>query len=278
MDRPHYLQQLFSLEARTALVSGGYGYLGRHLSLALAKAGAHCLVAGPSRKRFEEAFPAKHPEIAPLLKPSEGSKQEGRLSFFELDLSQPEKFPEYLNALPNKQLDILVNNGFYSAAKHSPSTRQTAFSLQMDAFLTGTAELSQACLPYLEDSNQAAIINIASMYGIVSPRPSLYEQHPEFTSPLAYNAAKAGLIQLTRYWASFWAAKGIRVNAISPGPFPRPEVQKQETFIQKLNEQAPLGRIGQPSELQGALLLLASGAGSYITGANLVVDGGWCCQ
>ena len=120
-----------------------------------------------------------------------------------------------------------------------------------------------------------SIVNVSSMYGMVSPQPSLYAEHERFHNPPGYGAAKAGLLQFTRYAATHLAAKGIRVNALSPGAFPSPQVQRSEGFVRALEQRVPLGRIGQPEELGGAVVFLLSDASSYMTGHNLVVDGGW---
>jgi gluconate 5-dehydrogenase len=113
------------------------------------------------------------------------------------------------------------------------------------------------------------------MYGSVSPQPEVYRDAPQFHNPPAYGAAKAALLQLTRYSACHLAAHGIRVNSVSPGPFPAPAVQANEAFVEELTARVPLGRIGQPGELVGAVVFLLSDAASYVTGANLPVDGGW---
>jgi len=119
-----------------------------------------------------------------------------------------------------------------------------------------------------------SIINIASMYGMVSPDPAIYGES-KFNSPANYGAGKAAVIQFTKFCAVHLAKYKIRVNAVSPGPFPSPSVQMNKTFISKLVEKVPLKRIGHPSELNGVIVLLCSEASSYITGQNISVDGGW---
>jgi gluconate 5-dehydrogenase len=126
----------------------------------------------------------------------------------------------------------------------------------------------------MEAKKQGVIINISSMYGIVSPDPRIYGDSG-YNNPPDYGAGKAGIIQFTKYAACHLAAKGIRVNAVSPGPFPGAEVQKNEAFITNLKNKVPLGRIGQPADLKGVVVFLASDASSYITGQNIIVDGGW---
>jgi len=112
------------------------------------------------------------------------------------------------------------------------------------------------------------------MYGIISPNPDLYVNNP-YHNPPHYGAGKAAIIQYTRYLACHYGNEGIRANCISPGPFPNINVQKDETFINRLIEKSPLRRIGQPDDLKGVFVLLASDASSYITGQNISIDGGW---
>ena len=120
-----------------------------------------------------------------------------------------------------------------------------------------------------------AIVNIASMYGMMSPQPGAYRAHPQFHNPPAYGAAKAGILQFTRYAAVHLASKGIRVNAVSPGACPSPGVQEDRAFIEALEKRIPMGRIGEADEVAGSIHFLLSDASTYMTGHNLVVDGGW---
>jgi len=132
----------------------------------------------------------------------------------------------------------------------------------------------------MKERGRGSIVNISTMYAVVAPRPALYEG-TTFLNPPAYSASKAAMIAFTRYVASFWGRYGIRANAILPGPFSNTEdagpnsVQAGDPFIEKLKANTCLGRIGRAAELAGALLFLASDASSYVTGQNIVVDGGW---
>ena len=112
------------------------------------------------------------------------------------------------------------------------------------------------------------------MYGTVSPDPSIYGDSG-YDNPPNYGAGKAAIIQFTRYMACHLAKDGIRVNSVSPGPFPSPEVQENKQFITNLEKKTPLGRIGQPYEIKGIVVFLASAASSYVTGQDIHVDGGW---
>jgi NAD(P)-dependent dehydrogenase (short-subunit alcohol dehydrogenase family) len=113
------------------------------------------------------------------------------------------------------------------------------------------------------------------MYGMVSPDFSVYEQSPDFLNPPHYGAAKAGVLQLTRYFAQYLGPKNIQVNAISPGPFPNAKTQEDKAFIKALAARTSLKRIGQPEDLMGSVVFLSSAASDFMTGQNLVVDGGW---
>ena len=120
-----------------------------------------------------------------------------------------------------------------------------------------------------------SIVNIASMYGKVSPDPSIYGDSGQ-NNPIHYGATKAGMIQMTRYLACHLAGRNIRVNSISPGPFPRPGIKDSAPdFMMQLEKKVPMGRIGNASELVGPVLFLLSPSASYITGIDLPVDGGW---
>ena len=119
---------------------------------------------------------------------------------------------------------------------------------------------------------QASIIMLGSMYGSVGSYPDAYEGVSP-ASPVAYHTLKGGILQMTRHLAVYWASKGVRVNSLSPGPFPAPSAPRG--MVQRLEKKSPMKRMGKPDELKGAVVFLASQASSYMTGQNLVIDGGW---
>jgi gluconate 5-dehydrogenase len=113
---------------------------------------------------------------------------------------------------------------------------------------------------------------IGSMYGLVGSYPDAYEG-VAVASPVAYQTLKAGILQMTRHLAVYWAGDGVRVNSLSPGPFPSESAAP--VMVERLKGKCPMGRMGRPEELKGAIVFLASDASSYMTGQNLIVDGGW---
>ena len=113
------------------------------------------------------------------------------------------------------------------------------------------------------------------MYGMVAPQFEVYEKHPQFLNPPHYGAAKAGVLQLGKYYASYLGTMNINVNTITPGPFPSDEVKENKSFVSALEQKTSLKRVGLPEDLAGAFVFLSSEASNYITGQNIIVDGGW---
>jgi NAD(P)-dependent dehydrogenase (short-subunit alcohol dehydrogenase family) len=259
----------FRLDGRVAFVTGAAGHLGKSMARALVGAGAHVVLNG-RRKDALEALAAE-------LK-SNG----GVTSIACFDVTDAAAVVREIAEVGKKhgRLDVLVNN----ASASRPGTMETATEDDFDRAyrinVSAAFHLIQLSLPLLKEAAKrtmggASVINIASMYGTVSPDPSIYGVSGA-NSPPYYGAAKAGLIQLTRYAACHLAADRIRVNCISPGPFPAATyLERDPEFATRLSAKVPLGRIGNPDEMQGPLLFLASDASSYVTGANLAVDGGW---
>lgn len=254
------VQQLFSLEGKTALITGGTGYLGRAMSYALAEAGAKVVIASRSLERAEE--------FAKELPGTEGH------CGLMLDHNDEDSIPTAMQNLKDKigYVDVLVNNA------HSPSGKdlrdvsyenfQNHFSNAAGYFVLAREMRNWA----VKEDKRCSIVMITSMYGMVGGYPEDFKKLAQAT-PVAYHTLKGGLLQMTRHLATFWAKDNIRVNSLSPGPFPK-DLSNQE-FIEQYNKRVPMGRMGIPHELKGALILLASDAGSYMTGQNIVVDGGW---
>ena len=257
---------LFGLAGRTALVTGATGHLGRAMARALAEAGATVLVNG----RRPGAVDALVAEIGV-------SGYLARAAPF--DVTDAAAARAALDALAGEPLHILVNNAYAGGAGTLRHATAEAYRASFASVVEAAHNLLDAALPALrraaERDGDASVVNIASMYGLVSPDLRLYPD-PAGANPPAYGAAKAALLQWSRYAACELGRDGIRVNSISPGPFPADAVRADAPdFADALAARTPLGRVGLAEEMRGPLLFLASPAASFVTGANLVVDGGW---
>ena len=246
----------FGLEGRIAMVTGAGGHLGAPIARALAAAGAKVHLVG------------RNPDSLEALRREMG----GATTFAAIDITDADSTKAFFDSLGGR-LDVLVNNAYSGAA-----SGDDAFAHSYNITVIAAFRLIRQSLPLLRKAASAtggaSIINIASMYGMVSPDPRIYEDSPP--SPPFYGAAKAGLIQLTRHLAAELGPERIRVNAVSPGPFPSVASQRNFPKLMKaLEQKMPLGRLGRPEELANAVTFLASDAASYITGINLPVDGGW---
>jgi len=254
--------ELFDLTGRTAMVTGGCGHLGSAFCQALAEAGAAVVVTSREAERARAAAEA-------LPRPG-GAVHQG----VALDYLQPETLRASLEEAVSLagSVDILVNNGHAGLADDWRTVTPAAFTEQL-ANATGYFALSRLLRDHAaERGRPASIIMLGSMYGVVGSYPDAYEGVCP-ASPAAYHALKGGIVHLTRHLAAYWARDGVRVNCLSPGPFPTDKAPPE--MVQRLCDKSPMSRMGQPWELKGAVVFLASDASSYMTGQNLIIDGGW---
>lgn len=170
---------------------------------------------------------------------------------------------------------MLINNAFYSKGQSPEKMTDEEWDYGIEGTLSNVFKCIREIIPYYKESKKGKIINVSSMYGVVAPDFQVYEGESQFLNPPHYGAAKAGIIQLTKYYASYLGSLGINVNTITPGPFPSLEVQESGQFINKLRSKTCLGKIGNPEDLAGAFVFLASDASNFITGQNIIIDGGW---
>ncbi|WP_299824492.1 SDR family oxidoreductase [uncultured Pontibacter sp.] len=252
---------LFNLSNKVALVTGGYGHLGTAITEGLAEAGAKVYVLGRSKDKFEEAFT---------------NKAHVSIQFRECDIADTQSIKNAFAAIEAAEgkLDVLVNNAFYSKGQNPEALTDEEWAFGIDGNLNSVYRCIREVVPYFKTSG-GSIINVSSMYGMVSPDFSIYDESPAFLNPPHYGAAKAGVLQLTKYFACYLGKSNIRVNAVTPGPFPSDVVQQNEAFVAQLKKKNPLGRIGKPEDLKGAFVYLASDASAFMTGQNMVIDGGW---
>ena len=251
---------VFRLDGKTAFVSAARGHLGRAMARALGESGAHVIVNGrdgPALEGFAAELRAQNLSVSCA-------------AFDVLDIAALRAF---FAGLP--RLDILVNNAVAMQVKSFEALGPEDFAVTWQSSVTAAFESCRAALPALKravtQGGDASIVNIASMYASVAPDGRLYETRGQQSS-FHYGPAKAGLLQLTRHLAAEFGPHGIRVNALSPGPFP---AKADDAFAARLAERTMLGRLGTPQDIAGPLLFLAAPAARYVTGASLAVDGGW---
>ncbi len=256
------VQQLFDLGGRVALVTGASGHLGRALAEALAEAGCRVVVASRDSNRAKAA-------AEQLAGP-----EAGRHLAVSIDQLDEQSVVSGFQAAVDQagQIDILVNNGHEGLAADWTDVTAEQFTRQLSN-ATGYFLLARRLRDHaVERGAPASVIMLGSMYGVVGSYPDAYQGLGP-ASPVAYHALKGGIVHLSRHLAVYWATDGVRVNCLSPGPFPSPKVSPK--LVERLEARSPMARMGQPHELKGAVVFLASEASSYITGHNLIVDGGW---
>lgn len=258
------LHDLLNLEGRTALISGGAGHLGSAMGEALAELGANVVIASRDVDQCK-ALATEWRDRWPV----------GRHLGMALDVTDRASVARCVEELKARygSLEILINNAWSGRKNSWQSIEEDDWYYDVDISLNSVFRMVKQCYPLLK-VKAGCIINISSMYGHVAPDYRLYEG-TDHANPPSYGAAKAGVLQFTRYLASFLSPDAIRVNAISPGAFPHAVTQENRDFMQRLEHKAPAGRLGEPQDLKGATALLATDAGAYITGQNLCVDGGW---
>jgi NAD(P)-dependent dehydrogenase (short-subunit alcohol dehydrogenase family) len=263
--------ELFSLKDKVSIVTGALGLIGKKHCEALADAGSSVIVADMDEDKAI-AFAA-----------SLGRDHVG----VHLDVTQKPSV-ERLKQLVLEQfgrLDVLVNNAAINDMFENPALAKeysafenyplTSFQKSIDVNITGVFLCAQVLGQIMAEQGSGSIINIASTYGMVGPDQSIYRDafgEQTFYKSAAYPVTKGAVINFTRFLAAYWGHTGVRVNTLSPGGVSN---NQDDFFIQNYAAKTLLGRMATSSDYQGALVFLASDASQYMTGANLVVDGGW---
>lgn len=249
-----YLEKLFGLEGKTAVVIGGTGVLGGAIADAVAGAGAHLYVVGRNEEAGRRVIDRWH----------------GQATFFRADSTRRQELDGLVEHLRmhGRECDVLVNGAGINSPTPFLDITDDEWDRILNVNLTGVRVACQVFGEYMiEHRTQGAVINVASLSAI-TPLSRVF----------TYSVSKAAVLNLTQNLAREWAAHGIRVNAISPGFFPAEQNRKVLTTerVEAIMRHTPMDRFGDPEELAGAILLLASNrAGSFLTGANIVVDGGF---
>ncbi len=256
------IQELFDLSGRVALVTGGTGHLGSAMARALAEAGATVVLSSRDVARARRAAEAL---------PCPGAARHHGVGLDQLDPSRLEQGFREAVAVAGR-VDVLVNNGHEADAHDWTNVTAEAFTRQLSN-ATGYFLLARLVREHAVQRGAAAsIILLGSMYGQVASYPDAYEGVCP-ASPVAYHVLKGGIIHMTRHLAAYWARDRVRVNCLSPGPFPSEKAP--QAMVERLCTKLPMKRMGKPFELKGAIVYLASDASSFMTGHNLTIDGGW---
>lgn len=193
------------------------------------------------------------------------------------DITSPESINEMIDAVINKYdgIDGLVNNAYPRTADWGNKFEDVLFESwqkNVDMQLNSCFALSQKVLKFMKQQEAGSIVNVASIYGVVGNDFTVYENTGNMTSPAAYSAIKGGMINFTRYLASYFGKYNIRVNCVSPGGI---FDNQNAEFVKNFSNKVPLKRMGEPNDIAPAITFLLSDKAKYITGTNLIVDGGW---
>jgi NAD(P)-dependent dehydrogenase (short-subunit alcohol dehydrogenase family) len=272
------IKDLFDLTGRVAVITGGTGLLGQQHAEVIARAGGIPILADirvdgvdPQSREWKERFG-------------------GQACAIQADITSPASVKKLLAVVLDRfgRVDILINNAANNPKMENKAevefSRLEFFPLEqweadLNVGLKGAFLCSQIIGSEMARCKQGVIVNVASDLAVIAPDQRLYRKPglPEDrqpVKPVTYSVVKTGLIGLTRYLATYWADSGIRVNAISPGGVYN---NQPDDFVERLDRLIPLGRMADANEYQAAILFLCSDASSYMTGSNLVIDGGRSC-
>lgn len=264
----------FNMDGQVAVVTGGCGLLGKQFSFTLAQAGAKVVVADLNASLAANTA-------------DEINQQGGKAIGIGVDVTDPDSTVKMVNETVAAfgRLDVLVcsaaNDPKFDAAnleKQKGNAFETypldAWKQALDVNLTGMFLCAQAAVQPMLVQEHGVIINICSTYGLVGPDQRIYQRpnQPMQYKPVFYSVTKAGVLGLTHYLATYYAGKNIRANSLTPGGVYN---NHDEVFTKNYSSRTVLGRMAHQDEMNGAILFLASDASTYMTGSNLVVDGGW---
>ena len=256
-------KKLFDLTGKVCIVTGGMGYLGSENVKVLKDFGATVVVAGSPSSQARWESTTEH--VADM--------------FALCDIASTDSIKACFKTVYDTygHIDVLVNCATFGAGFGAGSNiefmEDEVWEKGIDGALNSVFRCTREVIPYMKKTG-GSIINYSSMYGEVSPDLRIYGDSPQ-KNPPNYGAGKAGVEQLTRYSAGALAQYGIRVNSVTPGPFPDMKKKPDDAFMANLKNKTMLGRVGEAYEMAGAVLLLASDASTFMTGSNIVVDGGW---
>jgi NAD(P)-dependent dehydrogenase (short-subunit alcohol dehydrogenase family) len=260
-------KNLFDLNNRVALITGGAGLLATEHAIALADYGAKVYLSDFNIAKCQEA-------VSKLVEMGINAIA------LHADVTSKQSWQDSLDTIYKNdgKIDILVNNAGFTNQSKSANFDATFenFPLEdwnsiMNVNLTGTFLGCQVVGKHMVENGKGSIINIASLYGVVSPNHKIYPG-TGITQPVAYSVSKHGVVSLTKYLATLWAEKGVRVNSLTPGGIFNGH---DGLFLERFKQLNPIGRMSDKGELRGGIVFLASDASSHVVGHNLIIDGGW---
>lgn len=247
-----------SHEGKSVIITGCNGQIGRELCRQYADVGAKVIGIDVSEKQSTKL-------------------NLNDITYFSADIRQSTTIEKCFKEIKSRfgSIDVLINNAGVATFDHYLHRSEDQLDLMMDVNLKGTFNCIKAFIIHsASESLGRSIVNVSSIYGLVSPDFRIYSEGDRRSSEM-YGATKAGVIQLTKYFAVDLAKNGIRVNSISPGGVFNPESPQNPEFVQKYCERSPLGRMASESEIAATSIFLTSDLATYVTGHNLVVDGGY---
>jgi len=254
----NYISGLFDLSNKVVVITGANGQLGRELVMAYTNAGSKVI-----------GWDLSLPKI-----------KVDNVKYIQVDVSNKEDvFQALEESLKfNNKIDVFINNAGVSTFEPFEQRPEEKIDWVMDVNLKGTLFCIQGIVNLVDKLHipPPNIINIGSFYGVISPDFRLYEDGDRKNSEI-YGATKAGVIQMTKYFAVHLADRNIRVNAVSPGGIYNPSSPQSEVFVRKYSFRCPMKRMANVEEITGAILYLSSRAASYTTGQNIIIDGGMSC-
>jgi NAD(P)-dependent dehydrogenase (short-subunit alcohol dehydrogenase family) len=251
-------KELFSCKNKVALITGGAGLIGREIAKGLQDFNAIVYIADKSE------------DAAKKLTDNTG------IRFINLDIAEEISIKNAVDKIVQAEgrIDVLVNSAYPRTSDWGVKLEQISaqsWTENLNAHLGGYFLACRIVAEHMKNNGGGSIINFASIYGSVGPNFSIYED-TSMTMPAAYSAIKGGIIAFSIYLATYYAKNNIRVNSISPGGI---YDNQPGAFVEKYSRKTPLGRMAKPAEIVGGTIYLASDASSYVTGHNLIIDGGW---
>ncbi len=266
--------RLFDVTDKVVIVTGGMGQLGRQFATALTERGAKVALLDPKA------------DTGRLPQPLSGAHEAGRLMLIDADVTRRESLERALARIQDtwETPHGLVNNAALDSPPDAPADENGPFESYpgrswdevMDVNVKGVFLACQVFGGAMADARRGSIVNVSSIYGMVSPDQGLYEYRrakgETFFKPVAYSVSKSALYNLTRYVATYWGGRGVRVNTVTLGGVFN---DQDEHFLENYSARVPLGRMAREDDYNGAIVFLLSDASAYMTGSNLVIDGGW---